>query len=488
MGTTRGFGSSARALAMLGWASLGPAFAACGSDGASQKDADGQSEGAEDAESESLGDSGDASTGPDLPPDGGGATTLDPAPCGAAEPCPAGRRCDLSDGICVPADALPAPGAACVVGSGDECAWGHQCVGGSCKKVQFLAACETPPVLEVLDASLPEAGGEAHAVDLDGDGRPELVELTESLSILWGDGRTPTWTDWVGPQARSAFGDLDGDLRADLLTARDPEGESALVLSRYRGDGAGAFESWGETSPFTNPPGDGPMRLADLDGDGELDLVSIASGLHVSPGLGQGEFGTPVPISAPVGASAAVPTSIEVVERDAASELLIGWKTVDGAGLTSRWLSGAPLPTLIVDDRGDASAFALAVRGDADAPDLLHIGSRGGWTSVGIHPGSSDWLTGVQHFALDLPFSTLAVSDVDGDGRADLVLGNVGSDAALGVVFDLFGSQRCWSAYAAPEAGPSRGVLVFDVGADDREELLWRGNGLRVIREAREDD
>src|SRR5690606_33734312 len=283
------------------------------------------------------------------PPDGGGASRLDPAPCGAQSPCPSGRRCDLSEGACVAAASSPGSGSSCTVGDGDECAWGHQCVGESCKKLDFLDSCASAPPLELLDASLGIDAWRLEPPDLDGDGRRELVAVTDSLSILWGDGRAPSATDWVGPSASAVFADLDDDGDADLLVAHDLESVEPTRFARFRGDGAGGFEAWGEVDPFSVVHGESRLAMVDLDQDGISELISIADGVRIAPGMGMGQFGEALSVAPPSESTSAIPVALDSIAHPGNTELLVLWASAEGAGILGRWTTGAPLPTVIED-------------------------------------------------------------------------------------------------------------------------------------------
>jgi len=111
------------------------------------------------------------------------------------------------------------------------------------------------------------------AGDLTGDGRTDLVVALTShayvVVLQTADGWAPAAPVTTGGNlAHLALGDLDGDGHLDLVDAVDAPGNPKLDV-RF-GDGTGAFGA-----PVTNHPSPGPfdVDLADLDGDGDLDVI-----------------------------------------------------------------------------------------------------------------------------------------------------------------------------------------------------------------------
>lgn len=151
-------------------------------------------------------------------------------------------------------------------------------------------------------------------LDADGDGRVDLVWLDPNASDLahgnhlevargLGQGAFataapsvagslgPAWND--APHEVAAAGDVDGDGRRDLVVI-DAQHRALQLL---RGQAGGAF-----AAPIDIPLGAAPsaVSIADLDGDGALDLVaSLASGLAWLRGNGDGSFVAPSLVAIP---------------------------------------------------------------------------------------------------------------------------------------------------------------------------------------------
>ena len=118
--------------------------------------------------------------------------------------------------------------------------------------------------------------------DVDGDGDLDLLTANtgnDNVSVLLNDGSgnftapatnpTPPWVCFMAPYS-VVLGDVDSDGDLDLLTANYGGNTVSVLLN----DGSGNF-----TAPATNPNpavGNGPrsVALGDVDGDGDLDLLT----------------------------------------------------------------------------------------------------------------------------------------------------------------------------------------------------------------------
>jgi hypothetical protein len=152
--------------------------------------------------------------------------------------------------------------------------------------------------------SIPGIPGGLVLADLDGDGHNDVVALSATfpeagkVSVLSnrGDGTfTAARTFSAGKEPSAVVaGDLNGDGRVDLAVAdafRSPgSGDDLFVLLNQ---GGGTF-----AAPVVYPGGDSlsDVAAADLDGDGDRDLVVIdwRSNLNVLTNNGDGTFVGPV--------------------------------------------------------------------------------------------------------------------------------------------------------------------------------------------------
>ena len=129
--------------------------------------------------------------------------------------------------------------------------------------------------------------------DFNGDGYPDVVavgnEFLESqpLQVFLGNGDGTfqavrrSWNLTSIPD-KSVAGDFNHDGKLDLALTVNPNGVAVLL-----GNGDGTF-----AAPMIYPTDDLPsgLNMADLNGDGKLDLIATANKVDVFLGNGDGTF------------------------------------------------------------------------------------------------------------------------------------------------------------------------------------------------------
>jgi uncharacterized protein (DUF2141 family) len=299
----------------------------------------------------------------------------------------------------------------------------------------------------VFHAAVPYSTGSGYVAkvavgDLNGDGKLDMVVANGRVGVLLGIGDgtfQPVVTyDPAGPGYNStavAVADLNGDGKLDLAVAANCNDQSCnqtpATIGVLLGNGDGTF-----AAPVNYAAGHGmalSIGVADINGDGKLDAVVAnwdggvdSSAVGVLLGNGDGSFGS-----------------------------------------VSSYNSGA-----------DSDSVTIADVNNDGKPDLL-VGNANS-VAVMLGNGNGTFAPKVEYTAAPLIFpigvGDVAVHDVNGDGKPDLVVANQGGvasgDGSLGVL--LGNGNGTFQAVVVYDSGGklASSVAIADVNNDGIPDLL----------------
>jgi Bacterial Ig-like domain (group 3)/FG-GAP-like repeat len=297
-------------------------------------------------------------------------------------------------------------------------------------------------------------GGFATAIavaDLNGDGKPDVVvaNCSATPSATCDDSGNSTVSVLLGNgdgtfQAAAAYGsggshatsiavaDLNGDGKPDLLVANDCQSCANGSVGVLLGNGDGTFQP---TVTYQSG-GSGAISLAigDLNRDGKVDVVVTTS----SPSTGDG-----------------------------LAAVLLG----NGDGTFQ--------PVVTYDSGGTQAQAVVAADLNGDGKLDLVIANSGS-SNVGVLLGNGDgtFLSAVTYSSGGLSPTAVAVADVNGDSELDLVVGNWGgsvNNQGAGVIGVLLGNGAGTFATAVTYLTGGNGttsVAVADLNGDGKPDVL----------------
>jgi hypothetical protein len=294
--------------------------------------------------------------------------------------------------------------------------------------------------------SLPSDAAGLLAGDVNADGKAELISLASNTLTTWlsnGDGtftagQSTSWstsTEGYWPSSARIL-DVNGDGKPDIVLQDDEEGGSAVLA--FLGNGDGTFQT-AISAPLDNYNRYGV--LADLNADGKLDVVGV---------------------------------------DQSSGELEIFLSTADGYAphVLYPTASGATFPYWYAQ-------ISVADLNNDGRPDVVLMEpysneSYGGNAYVYMNQGNGIFAPGVGYWT-GFYSDAATVADVNGDGKADLIVSN--DDSADITV--LLGNGD--GSFVTPTAGYAVGgypwgpAVVADFNGDSKPDLVVSDDEMNII-------
>jgi hypothetical protein len=326
--------------------------------------------------------------------------------------------------------------------------------------------------------------------DLDKDGKPEIVHLSvgtfadRRLIAVHGDTGTTAWVvNAYQPTANPriilcftfcemALGDLDNDGSPEIVAIHSDEESGNGLRRRLIAFNANGSYRWTSddilSGGVTQTTGMFRVAIADLDGDGRPEIVTVHAGKTTATpsGVISEDLVTVFNSDGHIRWTVRVPgrqssgrVAVADIDVDGVPDIVIGGAVLDPAG-NIRWNSKASIGTGSLDiaiGNLDDDPYAEIVYTD-NFQNLYRFEHTGTRTWGGVkNPTFSD-------------FSGVAIGDADGDGRAEILMGRDNVE-----VWSPSGTFQRSMSLPSGMLGYGGIPTIFDLNGDGRPEVLYNG-------------
>ena len=329
--------------------------------------------------------------------------------------------------------------------------------------------------------------------DFNRDGKPDLVSANSGMnnvSVLLGNGDGSFQTAVHHGAGMSPFavatGDFDADGNPDLAVANNGGGDVSILL----GAGDGTFAA---AVPYSVGAGPFWIAVADFDSDGRSDLAVAAfnaNKVSILIGNGDGTFAAPAHYN-----TATNPSAVAVADfnRDGAMDLAVSNYVSNSISILAgngdgTFQAAVHQPTVGV---GPYSVVTLDLNEDGRT-DLATANSESGTISTFLGNGNGTFQSATQLLQVTLRPNHLIAADLNGDGRDDLAFTD-SNDYYVSVLLNIGVCAMNCGAFTAtavaagtnPDsvaAGDLNGdgradLAVVNIGSDDIAIRLGNGDG-----------
>ena len=275
------------------------------------------------------------------------------------------------------------------------------------------------------------------AADMDGDGDLDIISASENDdTIAWyvNDGNeNPSWTTSIitidADGARSVFAaDMDGDGDLDIVSASTWDD----TIAWYENSG-GATPTFTASNIATNADGAEHVFVADMDDDGDMDILSAEYGDDTIAWYENNGAANPSWSASNIATNADGANCVFAADMDNDGDLdiisasrndnTIAWYENDGNANPS-WSAS----DIYTEAEGAESVFAADMDNDGDM-DIVSVTYQGSTLAWYENDGAEDPSWTVSTIAGDVSYGKgVFVEDIDNDGDMDIISASVSDD------------------------------------------------------------
>ena len=328
------------------------------------------------------------------------------------------------------------------------------------------------------------------SADMDGDGDMDIVSASfDDDTIAWYENNgaaDPTWTAsniaTSADGANSVFAaDMDGDGDMDIVSSSANDN----TIAWYENDG-NANPTWAAADIATSANSAKSVFVADMDGDGDMDILSASYNDNTIAWYENNGAADPTWTATDIATSAAGALSVYAADMDGDGDM-----DIVSAGFSDNTIAwyennGAADPTWAAADiatsaNGAAGVFAADMDGDGDM-DIVSASSNDNTIAWYENNGAADPTWTAADIVTNAGFARdIHAADLDGDGDMDIVSADFGDNTIAWYENNGAADPTWTAANIVTNANAPHSVFVADMDGDGDMDIVSADSGDNTI-------